>query len=317
MTAPALSVVVACFERADGLRALVSTLAAQTFADFELIAVDQVGDPDVKAIVADAGFPARYLTEIPPGPSVVPGRRPSNASRARNTGVLAATAPIVVFTDDDCVPEPDWLEHVTAPLRSDPTVIAVTGPNRVLHGTDAVPVEERFSGRRRPHLFAGQGGSSNMAVRRDDFLAVGGFDTSIGPGTASFGAEDQHLIWRLLIRAEDQGRELAGRRDAAVTDRVPAGRRAQLRQRWVYWASYGRFLRREAEVEDEETAALLFREQSRRDVPAATWHALGGGHVFIAASGLVSEAGLLWGWYRGPRLAPFAPEVGPSGDTRT
>lgn len=315
MTAPAVSVVVACFERVDGLRALVSALAAQTLGDFELIAVDQVGDPDVKSVVAGAPFPARYLTEIPPGPSSVPRRRPSNASRARNTGALAATAATVVFTDDDCVPEADWLERLTAPLQSDPAVIAVTGPNRVLHGTDAVPVEERFAGRRRPHLFAGQGGSSNLAVRRDDFLAVGGFDTSIGPGTASFGAEDQHLIWRLLIRAEDGGRVVACRRDAAVTDRVPERRWAKLRQRWVYWASYGRFLRREDDVEGETAAGDLFREQSRREVPAATWHALHGGHVFIAASGVVSEAGLLWGWYRGPRLAPFSPELGPSRGT--
>lgn len=316
MTSPAVGVVVACFERPAGLEALLSALAKQTFADFELLVVDQVGDPVIRAMVERAAFAARYLTEIPPPRRQRRGRRPSNASRARNTGAVTTAAPVVAFTDDDCVPEPDWLENLTAPLRDGTGVIAATGPNRVLRGDAALPVEERFVGRRRPHLFAGQGGSSNLAVRRSDFLAVGGFDTSIGPGTASFGAEDQHLIWRLLIRAEETGTELACRRDAAVTDRVPEGWRAKLRQRWVYWSSYARFLRRERDDAGEDAAAALFREQSRDEVPRATWRALRGGHAFMAAEGMASEAGLLWGWYRGPRLAAFVPEIGPGSPAR-
>lgn len=302
--APSVSVVVACYERPEGLAALVDALAAQTFTDFELVAVDQVADGRVGDLVDSAPFAARCTTEVPAGPRRRDGRPPSNASRARNTGLVASAAPIVAFTDDDCVPEPDWLERITQPLRRDRRAIAVTGPNRVLRGTDATPAEERFAGRRRPHLFVGQGGSSNLAVRREDFLAVGGFDTTIGPGTASFGAEDQHLIWRLLIRAEETGGYVVGRRDAAVTDRVPEGRRAKLRQRWVYWSSYARFLRRELDRDGDMVARNLFHEQARREVPRATLRALRGGHPFESLQGLVSEAGLLWGWYRGPRLGP-------------
>lgn len=311
MTAtPSVTVVVACYERPEGLAALMDALTTQTFTDFELVAVDQVGDARVADLVDAAPFPARYMTEIPAGPPRRDGRPPSNASRARNAGLAAAAGPIVAFTDDDCVPEPDWLERITQPLRRDPGVIAVTGPNRVLHGTEATPAEERFSGRRRPHLFVGQGGSSNLAVRREEFLAVGGFDTTIGPGTASFGAEDQHLIWRLLIRAEATGRYVVGRRDAAVTDRVPTGRRAKLHQRWVYWSSYARFLRRELDRDGDTVAASLFREQARREVPRAVIDAARGGHLFETVQALTSEAGLLWGWFRGPRLGP--PQLMPS-----
>lgn len=302
--APSVTVVVACYERPDGFAALVEALGSQTYTDFELVAVDQVGDPRIEAIVAAAPIAARYTTAIPPRPSGRDGRPPSNASRARNCGLLAASAPIVAFTDDDCVPEPDWLDKITAPLRHDPEVIAVTGPNRVLRGEEAVPVEERFTGRRRPHLFAGQGGSSNLAVRREDFLAVGGFDTTIGPGTASFGAEDQHLIWRLLVRAEETGRYVAGRRDAAVVDRVPTGRRAKLRQRWVYWSSYARFLHREAGRNGDAVARALLREQAGHEGPHAIAAAIRGGHPFEALQAAMSEAGLLWGWFRGPRLPP-------------
>lgn len=54
MTSPAVGVVVACFERPAGLEALLSALAKQTFADFELLVVDQVGDPVIRAMVERA-----------------------------------------------------------------------------------------------------------------------------------------------------------------------------------------------------------------------------------------------------------------------
>lgn len=38
---------------------------------------------------------------------------------ARNSGLAAATAPIVAYLDDDCEPAPDWAEHLLAGYRDD------------------------------------------------------------------------------------------------------------------------------------------------------------------------------------------------------
>ena len=55
-------------------------------------------------------------------------RHPRNRglAAARNTGIAAATAPVVAFTDDDCVPADDWLEALLEPYDS-ADVVAVGG----------------------------------------------------------------------------------------------------------------------------------------------------------------------------------------------
>jgi len=326
--APAVTVVVACFLRHDGLRRLLAALEKQTFEDFEVVVVDQVGDSVLREITSGSPVRARWVEAIPPAGTPRPRRNrprsarratspPSNASRARNTGAAASRSAVILFTDDDCVPEPNWVEGMSEPLRLDPKVIAVTGANRILAGDAGVPSQERFSGRIRPNLFPGQGGSSNLAVRRADFFAVGGFDTSIGPGTAVFGAEDQHLVWRLLIRAEDTDCVVVGRRDAVSIDRVLAGRWAPIKQRWVYMTSFGRMMRRERLRQGEAAAASIVADMMMRDTPAATWRALRRGQAFVALQGVTTELALAWGWVRGRHLQDFVPEIGTAAAARS
>ena len=50
-------------------------------------------------------------------------------ARHRNLGWRAARAPLVAFTDDDCRPEPDWLEVLLAAARRHPSAI-VQGATR-------------------------------------------------------------------------------------------------------------------------------------------------------------------------------------------
>jgi hypothetical protein len=44
------------------------------------------------------------------------------------------------------------------------------------------------------------GASNNMAVRRDVFQTLGGFDETLGPATPAFGAEDLDLFLALVLR---------------------------------------------------------------------------------------------------------------------
>ena len=97
--APEVSVVVASRDGAERLPTLLDALARQTLAPgrYEVIVVDDGS--------RDGGAPephgaARWLRhQSPRGPAA-----------ARNTGWRAARAPLVAFTDDDCRPEPAWLE---------------------------------------------------------------------------------------------------------------------------------------------------------------------------------------------------------------
>lgn len=63
----------------------------------EVVVVDNVSDDDLGPLQAHFAW-ARFLTEPEKG-----------AAQARNRGVAATTAPLVFFTDADCIPAPDWV----------------------------------------------------------------------------------------------------------------------------------------------------------------------------------------------------------------
>jgi cellulose synthase/poly-beta-1,6-N-acetylglucosamine synthase-like glycosyltransferase len=147
---------------------------------------------------------ARFILEPRPG-----------LSRARNTGARASDTPIVAFTDDDAVPDPDWLDQLV-PGFADPAVVVVTGRILPLHvKTKAEHLFEDLGGfdngtrprrvdRHTPHwfemaCFGGLGNGANMAFRRAIFDVWPGFDERLGPG-ASLGGEESHAFFRLIER---------------------------------------------------------------------------------------------------------------------
>jgi glycosyltransferase involved in cell wall biosynthesis len=301
-----VSVVVASYRRPDGVRRLVDALARQTYRPFELVVVDQTDDPEVAAVVdAVTAFPARFVTCVPDVPADRRGRPPSNASRARNHGVemSVAESAIVAFTDDDCVPAPQWLERLTLPLRRDPDCVLVAGPNTTVPNDYDPDVEVRRAGRQRPQLIHAQGGASSLAVRRDVFDAVGGFDVRFGPGTSVPGAEDQKLIYEILGWAATHDKWCAGRTDACVDDSVPDGRLARMRRAWRYMRSFGVMLRTEAREHDDTVAADVLRTELRAN-RAAFGEALRARSPFWVATIPVQTTAIVAGWWFGEPRDP-------------
>jgi len=83
----------------------LEALARQTLERdrFEVVVVRDPDAPGPFATPPD-GLDVRFL------PSPEPGRAAAN----RNAGWLATSAPLIAFTDDDCRPEPRWLELLLA-----------------------------------------------------------------------------------------------------------------------------------------------------------------------------------------------------------
>lgn len=107
---PDISVVVATRDRPAALERCLAALARQTAASLEVIVVDD--DSDDPEIVR--GSVARRC----PGAHIVrgPGRGPA---AARNAGVRATSGAVVCFTDDDCIPDPEWAERLRAACPDD------------------------------------------------------------------------------------------------------------------------------------------------------------------------------------------------------
>jgi GT2 family glycosyltransferase len=108
-----VSVVIPAHARIAKLQVCIEALAAQTLPrdSFEVIVCDD-GSPDPIAPALER-FRDR-LTLI-----VVRQERRGPAA-ARNEGARHASGTLLAFTDDDCVPEEDWLEHLVANIQRHP-----------------------------------------------------------------------------------------------------------------------------------------------------------------------------------------------------
>jgi GT2 family glycosyltransferase len=126
------------------------------------------------------------------------------ASNARNVGVAATTAPILVFTDDDCRPEPGWVSAVLRVFETQPDAALVFGRVRLpplAHQYDyGASFEPKQRIQRAVPLPDGDIGiGANFGIRRRVLERLGGFDPLLGPGAPYFrGAEETDLLIRAL-----------------------------------------------------------------------------------------------------------------------
>ncbi len=189
---PEVSVVVSVKNRAAMMGDCLKGLLAQTLPRerFELVLVDNCSTEDLRA-VADAargaGLNVTYLrTERDGGPAP-----------ARNQGVAAARGPVIAFTDSDCRPSPGWLAAGLAAF-DDPLVGLVSGPvlpkpEQQVHPTTKIT----FITREEHPSFP----TANLFLRRETFLALGGFDTSLSfrdPFDRATECADTDLAWRVI-----------------------------------------------------------------------------------------------------------------------
>lgn len=192
------SVVVATRNRAARLPRLVAALEAQTLAAdrFEVVIVDDASGDDTGEVLAElvrrSPLALRSLsTDRRGGPGV-----------ARNVGWRATRAPVVAFTDDDCVPQPRWLETGLDALDDRHRVVI----GRTLPAPDQEHRRGPFSRVIRVEsiqLFE----ACNIFYRREDLQRAGGFD----PAFRNSG-EDVDLGWRVT----DAGAEAVYAPDAVV-----------------------------------------------------------------------------------------------------
>jgi lipopolysaccharide/colanic/teichoic acid biosynthesis glycosyltransferase len=180
-----ISVIVPARDAAGTLESCLAGLANQTLpgADYEVIVVDD-GSRDETARIA-RGHAQHVLRQAPLGPAA-----------ARNRGVQQAAGDLLIFTDADCAPAPDFLERLRAPFQ-DPDVAGARGVYRTRQ-RGWVP---RFVQAEYAHKYDRAARRESIdfidtyaaAYRRDVFLANGGFDARFP--TAS--VEDQEFSFRL------------------------------------------------------------------------------------------------------------------------
>ena len=168
---PLVSVVVPAYNEEKNLPLALASLLNQEFEDFELIVVDNGSTDETPAIAKELG--ARVIGEDRRG-----------IAHARQAGFLSSKGGIIATTDADTVVPPDWLSRIAKEFREDTNLVAVGGLYRFYSGP---PLVRALFPRLADRLWRIDrritGGWSlpgcNMAVTREAFLKVGGFNTSL------------------------------------------------------------------------------------------------------------------------------------------
>ncbi|WP_421853077.1 glycosyltransferase family 2 protein [Novosphingobium sp.] len=191
---PEISVVVPVYNAAATIAETIGSVLSQTFPCFEIIAVDDgSSDTSLEILLAIAAQEPRLR---------VISQRNGGVSSARNLGVEIAAAPLVAFLDADDLWAPGKLAHHIALHRDEP-VLAASYARIAFIARDADTLEgARTISTLCPHAprladVLGENPvctASNLVVRRDWFITLGGFDQRL-----KF-AEDQEFVARLVSR---------------------------------------------------------------------------------------------------------------------
>lgn len=215
-SAPAVSLVIAVYQRPALLELVLASLEVQTFTNFEVVLADDGSGEEVRELVerwvVRTGHRVRHVWQENTG-----FRKTIICNRA----VARARAPYLVFIDGDCILHHRFLERhflrrrpgqalsgrrvmfdlpLTARLRvEDVTSLYVERPSAWWRH---VKSHDRRNGIFLPAAFGLRGGystrygilGSNYSLFRSDFLSVNGYDERI----IGRGLEDDNLRRRLL-----------------------------------------------------------------------------------------------------------------------
>ena len=205
---PHLSVILPSHNGEDTLPACLRALGKvrRPEGGAEFILVDNRSTDDTGRLLRDAAatLPGTVLSEPRPG-----------KSHALNTAIAAARGDLLVFTDDDVLPDPDWLVAFAEAAEAHPDVGIFAGQIRPCWGADApgwlatladrglvggcTPADQT-AGPYSEHRVKG----ANMMVRAS-LLRGRGFDTGrvnfVGGGAAT-GGEDSKLVHDLVAAGE-------------------------------------------------------------------------------------------------------------------
>jgi GT2 family glycosyltransferase len=189
---PTFSIIIPTYNRSQQLTACLRAVARLDYPHecFEVIVADDGSASPLDGVVQPLRneLSLTLLRQANAGPAT-----------ARNAGAAQARKQFLVFTDDDCVPAPDWLRTLAARFSTTP-IDAVAGRtcNALPDNPYAVASQFLISS-----LFAYHNAdpnqarfliSNNLAVPADAFRALGGF----APTFPFAGGEDWEFCQRWL-----------------------------------------------------------------------------------------------------------------------
>jgi glycosyltransferase involved in cell wall biosynthesis len=183
-----VSIVIPTFNGSTRIKGCIEALLPQT------------SGRDVEILVVNDGSTDNIIEVISSYPSIRLITQPNNGpATARNRGAREATGGILLFTDDDCVPTPNWLDAMLRPFE-DPVVVGAKGVYRTHQKSLAarfVQIEYEDKYRLMKGLVSIDFVDTySAAFVRERFLEMNGYDMSFPVACA----EDIELSYRMSAR---------------------------------------------------------------------------------------------------------------------
>ncbi|MGV1028868.1 MAG: glycosyltransferase [Dermatophilaceae bacterium] len=279
---PVLSVVIACYNGGATIGRQLDALASQPCpVPFEVIVADN-GSTDNSRVVA-SGYSGRLTIRV------VDASRIRGPAHARNRGVAEARGRWVAFCDADDEVASDWLDNVVAALGS---YQFVAGAVEVKRLNEARIVSTRVMEQQNELQSSSTGvalkhaGAGNMAVRRELFMKLDGFDEQLRC------LEDADFCWRVQLA----GAPLTYYPSMLVHVSLRAGFWANAKQGYQYGVGHARLERRYGKPVVRPNAMA----PSTKGVSLASSAA----RVYRALTVVPTVRGVLWhfAWHAGHRF---------------
>ena len=188
---PGASVVVVTYNTnvkllAENFKALFN----QSVENYDVIVVDNSDKKDLEPVVL--GFPVKVYIKL---------KENAGLSVGRNIGVSRAQGDIVIFLDDDAIPDRDFIrEHLKAYETYDIVGLRGKSKPRTKSVYNYLTAHYDMGDSAIPHYINLEGNSS---FRKDILEAIGGFDTVIKGAGGHEGAE---LSYRIINRLKDRNK---------------------------------------------------------------------------------------------------------------
>lgn len=182
-----LSVIIPTYNGKGRIKHTLDALFSQDYPEeFEIVVVDDGSNDGTASFVQEYHEKIRVISQPNQGPAV-----------ARNLGARRATGEIILFTDDDCIPQPNWLREMSRLFAEDPEIVGVKGRYRseqpsLIARFVQLEYEDKFDYMLK-EKYIDFIDTYSAGFKREVFLELGGYDTEFPVACA----EDVELSYRL------------------------------------------------------------------------------------------------------------------------